>query len=82
MCDCVGNLNIKVEINKKASIRWQDSAPPISGYTGYPRYEAKCMQRRCFKWELIDIRLIVKAVSTQLYIGHNINNNSRLRHDD
>ena len=47
---------------KKASIRWQDSARPISGYwptsepnTGYsdammsrlPRNEAKCVQRNC-----------------------------------
>ena len=31
---------------------------------------------------LIDIRLIVKAVSTQLYIGHNINNNRRLHIND
>ena len=35
-----------------------------------------------FYFILIDIRLIVKAVSTQLYIGQNINNNSRLHIND
>jgi len=31
---------------------------------------------------LTDIRLIVKAVSTQLYIGQNINNNRSLHIND
>jgi len=60
-------------IYKKASIRWQDSAPPISGYwptsesnascdamtSRLPRYQAKCVQRRCFQCGCVPLRLEV-----------------------
>ena len=56
--------------------RWQDSAPPISGYwptsepnAGYsdamtsrlPRYEAKCVQRRYFQWGSVPLRSDIKG---------------------
>jgi len=62
-------------VNKKASIRWQDSAPPISGYwptvsrtqasdamtSRLPRYEAKCVQRRCFQCGSVPLRSDIKG---------------------
>jgi len=61
--------------NKKASIRWQDSAPPISGYwptsepntcqwrndVTVPHYEAKCVQRRCFQCGSVPLRSDIKG---------------------
>jgi len=62
---------------KKASIHWQDSAPPISGSaTGQPvsrtqasdamtsrlpRYEAKCVQCRCVQWGSVPLRSDIKG---------------------
>jgi len=57
--------------NKKASIRWQESAPTISGYwpsstnihvtLPLPRYEAKCVQRRCFQCGSVPLRSDIKG---------------------
>jgi len=61
--------------NKKASIRWQDSSPTISGYWPtvsrtqasdamtyrLPRYEAKCVQRRCFQCGSVPLRSDIKG---------------------
>ena len=47
----------------KASIRWQDSAPSISGYwpTSEPHYAAKCVQRRCFQCGSVSLRSDIKG---------------------
>jgi len=70
-----GSRAVNTGVNKKASIPWQDSAPPISGYwptsermeasdamtSRLLRYEAKCVQRRCFQCGSVPLRSDIKG---------------------